>query len=183
MLRTLFHFCHLLIGVVQSLCNSLRFPYYKQGKKGGGGGKTIFFSCPNEHMLGSTYCVKPEHSGCALLCMSFFRVSLCLLYSAVIFHLINLFIKVSVLVISMNSSSDIHRSSKTLLACYSKSHTLSREAKMKVQIIHRISLQDSTKVHAFQPQPEHLSVKLVLSCIPTIVAALWSENGLLRQVS
>lgn len=72
MSRTLLHFCHLLIGVVQSLCNSLLFPYYKQGKKGGGGGKTIFFSCPNEHMLGSTYCVKPEHSGCALLCMSFF---------------------------------------------------------------------------------------------------------------
>lgn len=54
---------------------------------------------------------------------------------------------------------------------------------MKVQIICRISLQDGIKVHAFQLQPEHLSVKPMLSCILTIVAVLWSENGLLRQVS
>lgn len=115
MLRTLgtFHCCPLLIGVVQSFCSSLHFAYYKQEKQGDRGGKTIFFSCPNEHMLGSMYCVKPEHSSCSLLCMSFFHVSLCLLYSAVISDFINLFIKVSVLVVSMNSS-DIHQSSKTV---------------------------------------------------------------------
>lgn len=73
MLRTLGTFlsCLLLIGVVQSLCSSLHFLYYKEEKQGGGEGKTIFFSCPNEHMFGSMYCVKPQHSSCALLCMSF----------------------------------------------------------------------------------------------------------------